>query len=221
MKNKMSTIIPTVFATNKKDFDERLNKLVKISKDIQIDIMDGSFVKAKSISIKEIPNLRKYKCNFEAHLMTNNPENLLSDLKEKGFKKVIFHFEAVPDIEKARRIVFLIKEKKMKPWIVFSITTSFGHIINTIHTIQELGGIMLMGHVPGIEHTDIDQNIMRKIEHIRTLDKKIKIQIDGGVNPGNIKKLAQLGVDYFSIGSFISESVNPKEAMNELETSLK
>ncbi len=47
----MREVIPTVFAMNKKEFDERLAKLVKISKKIQIDFMDGDFVSSEGVRL--------------------------------------------------------------------------------------------------------------------------------------------------------------------------
>jgi ribulose-phosphate 3-epimerase len=216
----MKRIIPTVFATNKKDFDIRLSRLLKVSGNIQIDVMDGRFVKVKSISLKEISGLKKHKKKFEAHLMVEEPEKMLDELKNKGFKKIIFHFESFDDIEKARRLVFLIKDKKMEPWIAFNPNTKFGNIINVIENIHALKGILLMGHSPGLEHLQLDQNVVRRVENIRKLNKKIKIQIDGGINAENIRKLAKLGVNYFNVGSFVAESKNPEEALKELHAQL-
>ena len=79
-------IIPTIFARNKKEFDSKFSKLIKVSKDLQIDFMDNGFVKTRSVSLKELPSFRG-KGRFEAHLMVNNPENYIDELKKKGFFK--------------------------------------------------------------------------------------------------------------------------------------
>ena len=100
----MREVIPTVFAMNKGEFDERLAKLVKISKKIQIDFMDGKFVDGRGVELRDVPNLRKYRSEFEAHLMVRNPEEWFEELKEKGFKKVIFHYESIRDFGSISRI---------------------------------------------------------------------------------------------------------------------
>ena len=41
-------IIPTIISKNQKEFDEYFNRIKKHTKWIQIDIMDGKFVKNKS-----------------------------------------------------------------------------------------------------------------------------------------------------------------------------
>src|SRR3989338_6887684 len=104
-------IIPTIFALNEEDFQHRFDKLIKISKELQIDFMDGKFVKSKSINFSIIPNLRKFKKHrFEAHLMTLHPEKYISILKKKGFKKIIFHFDTDDNV----KTIALIKKAKMK-----------------------------------------------------------------------------------------------------------
>src|SRR3989344_7891012 len=141
MKNQ---IIPTVFSHNKKEFDVRLNKLIKISKNLQIDLMDGKFVKTKSISIAEIPNL-KGKGNFEAHLMIKKPSNYITKLKSKGFKKIIFHYntddnvKCIAEIRKNGMLAFLALNPEIK-------------IEEVCYLFDLIDGILLMGHVPGKEH---------------------------------------------------------------------
>ena len=56
---------------------------------------------------------------------------------------------------------------------------------------------------------------------IRKIDKKMPIQIDGGINPENIGKLAKLGANIFNTGSFVSDADNPKEALHRLRKALK
>jgi len=57
----LGKIVPTIFSLNKKKFERRFEKIVKISNKIQIDFIDGKFVPNKSLGLKEIPDLKKYK----------------------------------------------------------------------------------------------------------------------------------------------------------------
>lgn len=89
----MNHIIPTDFAKSKKEFYKKFIRLVKISKDIQIDFMDGVFVKSKSIHIEDVPYLLDYNNNFEAHLMVKDPELWIYKAVRRGFSKIIIHIE--------------------------------------------------------------------------------------------------------------------------------
>ena len=55
----MNQIIPTIFAHNKKEFDERYDKLRGVSKNLQVDFMDRKFVPGKSVQLKDVPKLPK------------------------------------------------------------------------------------------------------------------------------------------------------------------
>ena len=78
-----SRVIPTVFATSKKEFDSRFSKLRDASKNIHIDFMDGKFVKSKSISAAGLPDLNRYLNKFEAHLMVQSPGKYIKKLLGK------------------------------------------------------------------------------------------------------------------------------------------
>lgn len=215
----MRKVIPTVFgARNKEDFEKKLSRIVKLSKEIQVDFMDGRFVPNRSVRIMNVPKLQKYKKNFEAHLMMYDPERFLDLLKEKGFKKIIFHFEAVKAHEKIKRLVTEIHYRRMKAWIAFNPKTSFDQILK----YKDLAdGVMLMGHLPGKEGLPMNLNTYRKIMNLKNEDKKLKVQVDGAVNGQTIKKLANSGADIVNVGSYVSKSRDPKAALNNLKKEFK
>ena len=203
-------IIPTIFAHNKKEFTERFEKLAPISKALQIDFMDGKFVPAKSLTLKDIPNLKKYKNNFEAHLMTQNPEKYIPQLKKKGFKKIIFHIEATKNPEK---IIKKIRAIKLTLFIAINPETPTEKIIPYL---EKVNGILFMGVHPGKEHQSFIPDVYKKIAQLRSQNKKIPIQVDGGATPQVIKKLVKLKVNYINSGSYISDSENPRQALKKL-----
>jgi ribulose-phosphate 3-epimerase len=85
-----------------------------------------------------------------------------------------------------------------------------------IPCVNKVDGILFLGVHPGREHQSFIQSVYKNISILRKFDKKIKIQVDGGVNPQVIIKLLKLHVDYINSGSFISNSENPKEAFKKL-----
>lgn len=209
----MSQIIPTVFAHSKQEFCTRLKKLAHSTKNLQVDLMDGQFVKSKSIHISELPNLKKYKNNFEAHLMTLTPQKYIPSLQKKGFKKIIFHYESLPDKESICSTLTLIHDKKMAAWLAINPETP---IEATIPFLNKVDGILLMGVHPGKEHQTFIPSVYKKISQLKKLSKKIKIQVDGGVNEQTISKLARSGVSIFNSGSYTADADDPKKAIQKL-----
>jgi ribulose-phosphate 3-epimerase len=208
--------VPTVFARNHEEFDKLFCKVIEISKNVQIDFMDGLFVKTKGVGLMSVPDLHVYKNhNFEAHLMVEHPDTWVRSLKKKGFKKVLFHFEAYNDVSKIKRLVNHVIQEDLIPGVVFNPRTKFKNIIEVKDFCPI---IMFMGHRPGIEGKSLKRKVLRNIKKLRDLDKEVVIQVDGGVNNKTVGKLVSAGVDIVSIGSYISKSKNPGEVFWNLKS---
>lgn len=206
-------VIPTVFSHNKKEFIERLEKITALSKNIQIDFMDGKFVKDKSISVDDLPNLKEYNNNFEAHLMCYNPEKYLTKLKKNGFFKIIFHCEAVDD-KKINDLIDQINYLGMRACIAINPDTKIDRILPHLNNSW---GVLFMGHKPGVEHTKFVDSVYKKIELIRPANPKLIIEIDGGVDLSVANKLKKLNVNIIDTGSFVVNAKDPQKAYDQLE----
>jgi len=206
----MIKVIPTVFAKDKSEFNNRFSKLISINKDIQIDFMDGKFVKSKSIAINNIPNLKKYNNNFEAHLMMQKPLKLIKKLKQIGFKKIIFHYNTDDNVQ----VIADTRKNGMKCFLAVNPEVKINEVCYLFDLVD---GVLIMGVHPGKEHQSLLNSTFDKIKEIRKCNKKIIIQIDGGVNSKTAKKLIKAGANILNSGSFISESDNPRKALKELK----
>ncbi len=219
IRDKMKhRIIPTVFALNKEDFYKRFNKLIGITNYLQIDFMDGKFVKAKSVKIEDVPDCHEYWGKFEAHLMARNPEKYIEKLKEKGFFRVIFHYEALRNDNKIINLISEIKRNRMKAVIAINPSTGLDKILGFLDRVN---GVLFMGVNPGKENQKFIFSVYEKIAELRKINRKIEISVDGGVNFSNIGKLRDLGVNYINSGGLISNSSNPKKMLKALKRAFR
>jgi ribulose-phosphate 3-epimerase len=205
-------IIPTVFAKDKKEFNDRYKKILNISDNIQIDFMDGEFVGNKSVSIKDLPRLNKKK-KFEAHLMVEEPSKIISKLASIGFSKVIIHYEVLIGDE-IIGVIKKIRKYKMKVFLGLNPATTVSEILPYLNSVD---GVLVMGVNPGQEGQKFINKIYDKIKKLRTFNKNLIIQIDGGINLKNAARLGELGVDILNSGSFVYESDSPKSSIKSLE----
>ncbi|PIN87428.1 hypothetical protein COV12_03970 [Candidatus Woesearchaeota archaeon CG10_big_fil_rev_8_21_14_0_10_32_24] len=74
---------------------------------------------------------------------------------------------------------------------------------------------------PGFYGAKYMKTPLKKIAQIKRINPKIKVLVDGGMNPVTIKDAVKAGADAVVSGSFISKSESPKKAMRELRKSLK
>lgn len=211
------TIIPTVFATSLDEFDKRLNLLLKLSNNLQIDIMDGMFVPATTTPLNEIPSFNGFGHFLEAHLMVRDPISYIDNLAQKGFTKVIFHIESVSSKTEALDVIQAIRDHGMDPMIAINPSTSLNTILGLFPPMQS---ILFLGHEPGSEGGGFESEVETKIRNFHFHHPDVSIQVDGGVNLDSIQRLVREGVTRFNVGSFISNSNDPQMKLEELESAV-
>jgi len=207
-------IIPAILESNVNEFNARFVKLIQLAKVIQIDFMDGKFVPEKSIELKDIPSLKNLPNVFEAHLMVKDPENIIPELARKGFKRIIFHYEATKNHELVRS---LIEANKMQPIIAFKPGTPLSKILEVLPDYHEA---LFLFVTPGAQGRSFHSEVIRTVASVRKTFPLLVIEADGHETPGTIPKLVKAGVTNFAVGSYIKNASNPKKAIAFLEKTL-
>jgi ribulose-phosphate 3-epimerase len=201
----MKKIIPSIIATSQDEFDKRLSK-VSFARFIQIDIMDGKFVKTKSFQFDfKLPSGEFY----ESHLMIKNPEEWIKK-NYKKFNSIIFHYESTNDHKK---IINLIKSKNKLVGIALNPETDIKLILPFVNEIDK---ILIMTVHPGKYGSKFIPSTLKKIKFIKDKYPKITVQVDGGINNKNLKLISKYGADEFVVGSYIQDSKNPEDAYKRL-----
>jgi len=210
-------IIPTVFSTDLKGFKRRLARLEKASPEIQIDIMDGKFVKAKSIPVENIPDLRKKRARFEAHLMMKEPVSLVPALKKKGFDRVIAHIEALNGKKGVDTYIQECRKNKIDAGLAIRPETPVSRVKPYLRRIEVL---LFLGVHPGKEGQHLIPGVVRKIASYTEHGYKTSAQIDGGVSLKTAQALAEAGVRRFNTGAYTAKARSPKRAITALKNSI-
>jgi ribulose-phosphate 3-epimerase len=215
-------IHPTLFALDLKTFEKKL-ELLKFAPKLHIDFMDGTLTEKKSVSFKEINTLvKKYNNLFECHIMSKKPIEYIEHIKNnQNIEKILIHYcsfytdktlgeTIIKNFKKLNRDVFLCFNPNINEETIILTLTHF------YKKLKLISGIQLMSVFPGAEGQKFIEDTYKKIKEIKFYFPNLLIQVDGGVKEDNIKKLKQIGVDIFSIGSCISSNSNPKEIYKKL-----
>ena len=202
-------IVPSLIAKNQKELDERFGKVKNISKVFQLDIMDGKFVKNKSLLFDfKLPKGKKY----EVHLMISNPLIWI----KKNYRKtdtIIFHVESCKNESEVKEIIKLIKSKKKKVGIAINPKTSVKKIIPYLKSVSM---ILVMTVTPGMYGARFLPNILNKVKAIRRLKPNINIEVDGGINNKTISKAVKAGATSFVVGSYLQNSGDVNKSVKGL-----
>ena len=197
-------VVPAILAEKFDDFTARLREAESFADYVQIDIMDGAFVKTMSIPVEEI-NAVKTALAFEVHLMVNDPVSFMSRIAHPGLRKVIFHFEAVTDhvdlIEK-------IRERRHAPGMAINPETGLDQFRDAAEHADTL---LFLTVDPCCYGSPLKPEVLDKISVTRKVFPKKVIAADGGVSTDNLKQFLDTGVDYVCVGSRIFLDGDPKE----------
>ena len=88
-------------------------------------------------------------------------------------------------------------------------------------TIQDIDIVIVMSVNPGFGGQSFIENTYQKVADLKKLinrkNANTLIEIDGGVNADNAKKLVDHGADVLVAGSFVFKSANPTETIKKLK----
>ena len=181
-----------------------------------IDVMDGVFVPNISFGFPVIKAIQKIaKKPLDVHLMIVNPDQYAQAFKDVGTEILTVHIEACNHLH---RSIQNIKNLGMKAGVAINPHTS----INSLEdTIAEIDLICLMSVNPGFGGQKFIENTYNKITDLKALIERKKskalIEIDGGVDLNNYKKLIDCGANVLVAGNTVFSSKNPTETISILK----
>ena len=178
---------------------------------IHIDAMDGIFVPNKQLNINEITQLENIsKKPLDIHLMINDPEIYIDNLKNKNIEFITIHLEINKNIE---YLINKIKSLNYKVGLSIKPNTNIKELIPYLDKIDL---VLIMSVEPGFGGQKFIPNSINKAKEIKKLKKNIIIEMDGGINIKNINEIKKY-IDIAVVGSYITNSNNYTVAINNLK----
>lgn len=198
----MIDISTSILSANLAKLDSEIAK-IKNSDYIHIDVMDGYFVPNLTFGTKLIKDIKNNnpELKLDVHLMVEHPENYIEEMANIGVEFLTIHYEACIHLD---RIITKIKNTNTKVGLALVPTTN-ENVLKYI--IDKLDLVLVMTVNPGFGGQEFLDSQLEKIKNIRNLiektDKKIKLEVDGGINNDTIKKIINNGADIAVVGSYI------------------
>ena len=181
---------------------------------IHLDIMDGKFVKNKTMPFREMKNIYKYtNKRLDVHLMVSEPEKYIENYSTLNTEYITIHLEIVGDINK---YIQLIKSYGIKAGIAIKPNTNVRDIVPYLPYIDL---ILVMSVEPGEGGQEFISGSDDKIREIRKLLEEynindVVVSVDGGVNDKTIEYCRDC--DIVVSGSYIINSDNFQEKIDTL-----
>ena len=204
-------IAPSILSANFAKLGEEINDVLDSGADIiHFDVMDNHYVPNLTIGPLICEAIRPLTdATIDVHLMVEPVDRIIPDFAKAGANIISFHPEASRHID---RTIGLIKEQGCKAGMVFNPATPL-HYLD--HVLDKLDLVLIMSVNPGFGGQKFIPEALNKLKAVRKRidagNKKILLEIDGGVKVDNIAEIARAGADTFVAGSAIYGAGNNED----------
>lgn len=211
-------ISPSLLSANFCNLENDIKMLNDSQADwLHVDVMDGVFVPNISFGQPVIKHIKKIaKKPLDVHLMIVEPDKFFEDYKNCGADIITVHYEACTHLH---RSLSKIRQLGMKAGVVLNPHTP----VCVLEDIIEMCDLVLLMSVnPGFGGQSFIENTYSKIKTLKQLIERKNpnclIEVDGGVNTANYKKLIEAGADVLVAGNAVFAAENPTETIKQLKT---
>jgi ribulose-phosphate 3-epimerase len=182
---------------------------------VHVDVMDGHFVPNITLGPPIVASLHKATpLPLDVHLMIENADRFLEAFVDAGAAWISVHQEAVPHLE--RQVAFL-RERGVRAGVALNPATPLATLDEIL---PELDYVLVMSVNPGFGGQKFIPAALDKIRRLRRLIQdrglKVQIEVDGGVDVGNIRALVEAGAEVLVAGSAVFGHGDPESAARRL-----
>ncbi|MCA6435583.1 MAG: ribulose-phosphate 3-epimerase [Bacteroidetes bacterium] len=206
-------VAPSVLSANFTNLQADIELINSSEADwFHVDVMDGVFVPNISFGFPVIKALQKFaKKPLDVHLMIVDPDRYISQFREAGAEVLTVHLEACNHLH---RSIQSIKQHGMKAGVAINPHTNVELLRDCL---AEIDLVCVMSVNPGFGGQKFIEHTYTKVKALRSLieqtGSKALIEIDGGVDLSNYKKLLECGANVLVAGNTVFASQNPIETI--------
>ncbi len=195
--------------------EDRMQELDQTTIDyLHVDVMDGEFVKEKSISNEEMAlKLKDVTKPLDIHLMVKDVKSYIDFYKDLNPKYITFHYEATSN---PMEIINYLKSLNIKVGLAINPGTPIDSILSYLDQVDL---ILIMSVYPGRggqEFIRDTEHKLNKLNHIRKIIYlNYKIEVDGGINDKTINNVSD--ADIAVSGNYITSSSDYQKQVSILK----
>ena len=197
-------IAPSILAANFARLGDDVDQVLAAGADmVHFDVMDNHYVPNLSVGPMVCSALRKHGVTapIDVHLMVQPVDALVGMFADAGATYITFHPDASTHVD---RTLQLIKNAGCKAGLVFNPAAPLEPLK---YVMDKVDMVLLMSVNPGFGGQSFIPSTLVKLREARQLidasGLDIRLEVDGGVGPGNIREVAEAGADTFVAGSAI------------------
>jgi len=182
---------------------------------IHVDVMDGHFVPNITIGPPVVASLKRVATvPLDVHLMISDPDRYIEAFARAGAAYLSVHVEVLPHLH---RTVHAIQGLGVKAGVVLNPSTP-ASVLQDI--VPDVDFVMVMSVNPGFGGQTFIPRSESKVREVRALldlaGNPAPVEIDGGVDLGNIGRVVMAGARMIVAGAAVFHSPDPERATRDL-----
>lgn len=217
----MKQLAPSILSADFSRLGECVCQIEKAGADIiHVDVMDGHFVPNISFGAAVMKSLcGKTGMPFDVHLMIEDPDRYLEDFITDNTEYITVHAEACVHLH---RTIQHIKSSGAKAGVAVNPATPLSAVECVL---EDVDMILIMSVNPGFGGQKFISSVLPKIRNLDELRREnnldFTIEIDGGINPDNVKTVTDAGVDIVVAGSSVLGAADIEARVKEFREILQ
>ena len=197
-------IAPSILSADFARLGEEVDAVLEAGADmVHFDVMDNHYVPNLTIGPMVCKALRDHGVTapIDVHLMVQPVDALIGMFADSGATYITFHPDASIHVDRSLQ---LVRDAGCKAGLVFNPAAPLDALR---YVMDKVDMILLMSVNPGFGGQKFIPATLGKLQEARQLIDDsgfdIRLEVDGGVGPGNIAEIASAGADTFVAGSAI------------------
>ena len=214
-------IAPSILSADFARLGAEVDAVLSAGADIvHFDVMDNHYVPNLTIGPMVCQALRDYGITapIDVHLMVQPVDALIGQFADAGATYITFHPDASTHVDRSLQ---LVRDAGCKSGLVFNPASSLDALK---YVMDKVDMILLMSVNPGFGGQKFIPSTLDKLREARALIDQsgidIRLEVDGGVGPGNIAEIAAAGADTFVAGSAIFNQPDYKSVIDQMRQAL-